>query len=414
MTIVCIICLDDITNNDFYFVECCKISIHVICSEAYVKSKRDSQLNCPHCRFPMFITITLDTKKEIYQKINLDTMINLCVVTNCSDQYMHILNEYICNNNCSTKSLNVNKMIYDFTAVNDERVYTMLIKNGADVNTKRIFENTPLHSVLIKRMNPIPLLKLGACVDIQNDMKMTPLHLAFKHCDTKTILAVLDYATEESIMIKDCKGNTILHYASMAYTDVKLKLLIRKFKNLDVNNLNKYKTSPLNIAIKCGNSRALITLLKHGASVCTRMNTIKKEVKYQSNVTILEYINIIKTNMIFPIYVNSNNMNKEEYVNTLPIYIAVLGGMSRQAIDALVHAYVKEKVLVDGNMINKCILYATLGQTRTIIKNYYRFNIINKINIPSYLMKNRDILLIQKCDLINRYRPYLMKSEILN
>ena len=115
---------------------------------------------------------------------------------------------------------------------NSCEILSCLIENGADINKRRMDNQTPLMVAVEKGLVSVAtfLIEHGADVDLQNE-----------------------------------NGNTALHYALYG-SDVSCEILSCLIgSGADVNGVNKVKHTPLMIAAKRGHLNALTLLIKHGA-----------------------------------------------------------------------------------------------------------------------------------------------------
>jgi len=135
-----------------------------------------------------------------------------------------------------------------------------LLQSGADVNSKGIDNNTPLHCASNERVARI-LLDHGADPNAQNSYNRTPLHEAVKSGRPEVAHALLDQGAEPNS--PDIERRTPLHLASEAgYTDG-VRLLLRR--NSDVHARDCWGLTPFEVASANRRRDTMDVLSEHGA-----------------------------------------------------------------------------------------------------------------------------------------------------
>lgn len=161
------------------------------------------------------------------------------------------------------KDLNLQQAIL----LNDPKeAINVLLDDGAQVNSKDITGETPLHRAVKKGDNKIIqlLLKKGALINEVNSNGETALHLIAKTLDLTTLEKLL--ATPGiDIHAKDNEGNICLY--SMAFLG-KQEMLEKLYQaGIPIDTVNNYGETPLFSAIYGINPLAVKFFLERGASV---------------------------------------------------------------------------------------------------------------------------------------------------
>lgn len=146
-------------------------------------------------------------------------------------------------------------------------VANYLLDNGADVNARNKWEQTPLHGAngvfgqdydLIKRM-----IEIGADVNAKGDRGDTPLHWAIARGNLKVAKLLIDSGTD--LNAYDEAFGTLVHHAiAMNHQDI-TQLLIESGAKL--NQKNRLGHTELHLAAIYGHTELVNQLIKHGAEV---------------------------------------------------------------------------------------------------------------------------------------------------
>jgi len=160
-------------------------------------------------------------------------------------------------------------------------------------HTKDMHGNYPLHmSVLMRKPELVKrycctLHILEASLDLINDEKHTPLHLAVRDNSLEIIEILLAFGANPSV--RDFRGNTCLHMATAIRSSESLKLLAESVTTKDeLNVFNNFGITPLHIAMMNDDKPCVDVLLRHGAdpkmlSDLIKMSSMPKEVKKEVN-----------------------------------------------------------------------------------------------------------------------------------
>jgi ankyrin repeat protein len=108
------------------------------------------------------------------------------------------------------------------------------------------------------------LLEYGANVNVQDNDKKTPLHIACCKNDFKIAELLLEHGANVNVQSKK-GGNTPLHYACRRGNVETVKLLLEY--GADVNVQNKDEVTPLHIVCKRNNIEIVELLLKEDANI---------------------------------------------------------------------------------------------------------------------------------------------------
>jgi len=164
--------------------------------------------------------------------------------------------EDISNNDCDhiwVKSLGLIDAVWN----NDFNLVKKLINEGADVNIKGKFDNTPLHDAKSVEVAEL-LVKNGAGVNINNSVDSTPLHYAMS-----VEIAELLIKNGADVHAANIFDNTPLHYAK----NVEIAELLVK-NGADINVKNWRGESPY----QCTANTQLIKLLENHGAVNSKPN----------------------------------------------------------------------------------------------------------------------------------------------
>lgn len=151
----------------------------------------------------------------------------------------------------------------------DRAVARILLENGADVAAQDRHGRTPLHlAVVVIRARPTLKLLLkyavqnGMDVDVQEDtFGYTPLHQAAQGA-AKTSVKLLLEAGADTEVTEEVIGATPLHFAAQ-FLPASVGLFITH--EADVNAATDSGATPLDKAVRAGNTRAVKLLKKAGA-----------------------------------------------------------------------------------------------------------------------------------------------------
>lgn len=121
-------------------------------------------------------------------------------------------------------------------------VARILLKFGANVNTRDLHGDSPLHSALLYHNadNILLLLRHGADLEMQNNGGRMPIHVAD---EVETLKLVLQNGGKPDA--QDRVGNTALHYATVSKDKERISLLLDS--GADVNVQNKAGSAPLHL-----------------------------------------------------------------------------------------------------------------------------------------------------------------------
>ncbi|WP_339048791.1 ankyrin repeat domain-containing protein [Candidatus Mesenet endosymbiont of Phosphuga atrata] len=160
------------------------------------------------------------------------------------------------------------QLAYEAEKGDIEKVRSSL-KEGADVNYKSYYDETPLHSAVIYGHTEIAKLLLDKEANIEASYySKTPLHYAAEYGRTEIAQWLLDERADAEAKINNHQVPTPLHEAAMnGHTGV-AELLLKHGVNVDVENC--YGETPLHKAVNNGHTKIVRLLLKYGASIKIR------------------------------------------------------------------------------------------------------------------------------------------------
>jgi len=178
----------------------------------------------------------------------------------------------------------------------------LLLKAGADINLQILNGETPLARAikfdpryLMKNINK--LIELGADVNLSNNDKKSPLHLAAEKNNLPLVQKLLNAGAKVNHQSLD--GSTALYIASsLGYTNIVKSLLDAK---ADVNRTNSRGLTPLFIACVKNAKEIAALLLNSGAN--PNISDTKKQTSplhiaaERNNVAIMMYLMKAKANI---------------------------------------------------------------------------------------------------------------------
>ncbi|ORX80976.1 hypothetical protein BCR32DRAFT_268568 [Anaeromyces robustus] len=347
------------------------------------KSKLNLNIPDNHCEFPIF-TALYNNKMEIFEYL-LKFDVN-CTVTNNSNHVSLLSLAISTNNYRAVKSL-----------LHKNNNLISLDKNKTNLITQAIYQNSL--DILIL------LMQDDYCIhniDNFNCNGFTPLILAYRLNYKKIFKFLLSFS---SINTEDSNGKSILYYAIENEDIETIKKLMLKRANIHSNNLNKSKSSIIDLAISKGSEILKLFLIK--GSNCNfidkRKNTpliyaieqnslsmIKLLVAYGANVnyfnpetnkTILKYaidsgdIEIVK----FLICSNANMIF--ENPQAIPIFGKTFKEIDNIEFEIFKYLLLKFEIkYITGNMVYKIIRLGKLDILKTLIDKNLNINIRDNDN----------------------------------
>ncbi|WP_424947182.1 ankyrin repeat domain-containing protein [Candidatus Spongiihabitans sp.] len=153
-----------------------------------------------------------------------------------------------------------------FTAWNDAgKVAALLIKKSADINAKNKYGETPLHGAARDDAGKVAalLIQKGADINAKNDDGATPLHLT-AWLDAGKVAALLIQKGAD-INAKNGSGATPLHYAAVEDADKVAALLIQK--GADINAKRDDGATPLHFTAWLDAGKVAALLIQKGADI---------------------------------------------------------------------------------------------------------------------------------------------------
>lgn len=159
-------------------------------------------------------------------------------------------------------------------------------------HTKDVHGNFPLHmSVLMRKPELVKryccvLQILESSIDLINEEKLTPLHLAVRDNSVEIIEMLVAFGANPSI--RDFRGNTSLHMATAIRSSESLKILAESVASKDdINAFNNFGITPLHIAMMNDDKACVDLLLRYGADPkilndMAKIQPISKEMKKES------------------------------------------------------------------------------------------------------------------------------------
>jgi ankyrin repeat protein len=156
----------------------------------------------------------------------------------------------------------IDKQLLEAVSKNEIKKVIGLIAQGANVNTRTEFGETPLHLAQSKEMAEL-LLSKGADIHAKDDeFGMTPLFNAPKEIFKFLISKGAD------VNARSKKGLTVLAWSAYGEDLDRIKLLISK--GADVNSADDYLKTPLHIASNWNKIEIAKLLISKGAKVNAR------------------------------------------------------------------------------------------------------------------------------------------------
>jgi len=140
-----------------------------------------------------------------------------------------------------------------------------LLGQGADVNTRDMYQQTPLHIAASTGKTKVAelLISQGAEINAQNKDQLTPLHWAAYSGSTKVAKLLIRKGAD--VNARDKYKDTPLHKAALMGKTEVAELLIRK--GADVNTRDMYQQTPLHTAASTGKTAVAELLIAKGANV---------------------------------------------------------------------------------------------------------------------------------------------------
>ena len=164
-----------------------------------------------------------------------------------------------------------------------------LIENGADIEANNNDGNTPLHHAAENGNLEIVeyLIENGTNIEAKGDYSYTPLHLAARYGKPEIDLKIVEYLIENGadIEAENKAGDTPLHLAA-GYGNLEIvKYLIEN--GADIETKNKAGDTPLHLAAQNGRTKT-VKLLKIALELDSLLKKLKNE--ESKNKQILESI----------------------------------------------------------------------------------------------------------------------------
>ena len=211
---------------------------------------------------------------------NGDTLNDIIRVKPLSGAMIKLLRTY--NANVKVADKDGNTPLHHIAAFyNCEELCIALIKNGANVNAKNNYGDTPLHIAAnhgCKKICEI-LIKRGAGVNAKGNCDNTPLHFAASSDEGEEVCKVL-IDNHADVNAKNNDGKTPLHIAASLDHEKVCALLINN--HADVNAKKNYGKTPLHIAASLGHEKACKVLINNHADVNAKDNDGKTPLDFTS------------------------------------------------------------------------------------------------------------------------------------
>lgn len=116
--------------------------------------------------------------------------------------------------------------IFWATATGHEKLVTVLLDNGANVNDVDRSENTPLHNAVMKKQETMVklLLARGANLEAQSRLGITPLHVAALRDNREMVHLLVEHGAQ--VAVKDKSGRTPADWAALKGFDETVNVLV--------------------------------------------------------------------------------------------------------------------------------------------------------------------------------------------
>lgn len=179
--------------------------------------------------------------------------------------------------NSPTPTISYNKNVvrtppFGHSSTHRESIHVRAVRDIQMAHTKDLHGNYPVHmSVLMRRPELVKryccvLQILESTVDLLNDDKLTPLHLAIRDNSLEIIELLLAFGADPAL--RDKKGNSGLHVAAALGASACLQLLAGNTKHKDdLNELNNCGITPLQISMMNSDKISADILIRSGANL---------------------------------------------------------------------------------------------------------------------------------------------------
>jgi len=160
----------------------------------------------------------------------------------------------------------------DSSNANSESIKARAMRDIQLAHTKDVHGNYPIHMAVLMRKPELVkryccvLQILESIIDLQNDDKLTPLHLAIRDNSLEIIELLLAFGADPAL--RDNKGNSGLHVAAALGASACLQLLAGNTKHKeDLNELNDCGVTPLQISMMNSDKISTDILIRSGANL---------------------------------------------------------------------------------------------------------------------------------------------------